>query len=121
MFHQLYQCPRTIERHRAAPLLDERLRYLAHCAAQGRTKSSLRLIAQHLLVFVDYLPLTADGEVGFEQLHAAAERWIGRQPPPLNVTDYRYGRMRFISDAKQWLHFLGRLRGPEAPTVLTGT
>jgi hypothetical protein len=37
------------------------------------------------------------------------------------VTDYRYGRMRFISDAKQWLHFLGRLRGPEAPTVLTGT
>jgi hypothetical protein len=31
------------------------------------------------------------------------------------VTDYRYGRLRFISDAKQWLHFLGRLRSPEPP------
>jgi integrase/recombinase XerD len=113
MFHQLFQCPRAIERHQSGPLLEERLRYLAHCAAQGRTKSSLRLIAQHLLVFVDYLPLTEAGDVGIVQLHAAADRWVGRQPQPHNVTDYRYGRMRFISDAQQWLHFLGRLRQPE--------
>lgn len=115
MFHQLFQCPRTIERHQAGACLDERLRYLAHCAAQGRTKSSCRLIAQHLLVFVDYLPLTADGEISIEQIQAAADRWVGRQPQPPNVTDAWYGRMRFISDARQWLDFLGRLRRPEVP------
>jgi integrase/recombinase XerD len=115
MFHQLFQCPRAIERHRSAPLLEERLGYLAHGAAQGRTKSSLRCIAQHLLVFVDSLPLTTDGAVGIEQIHAAADRWVSRQSHPQNATDYRYGRMRFISDAQQWLRFLGRLRQPEVP------
>ena len=42
MFHQLFQHPPTIERHQTAPLLEERRSYLAHCADQGRTKSSLR-------------------------------------------------------------------------------
>lgn len=115
MFHQLFQHPRTIERHQAAPLLEERSAYLAHCADQGRTKSSMRLIAQHLLVFIDYLPLTAGREIDIEQLHAAADRWVNRQPHPPHVTDYYYGRKRFISDARQWLHFLGRLRQPEGP------
>ncbi len=115
MFHQLFQCPRTIERHQAGAFLDERLRYLAHCTDQGRTKSSLRLIARHLLVFVDYLPLASDSEISIEQIQTAADRWVGRQPQPRNVTDYRHGRMRFISDARQWLDFLGRLRQPEIP------
>jgi integrase/recombinase XerD len=104
-----------LERHSGSPLLDERLGYLAHCAARGSTKSSLRLIAQPLLVFVDYLPLAAADAVSVEQIHAAAELWVGRQPHPPNVTEYRYGRMRFISDAKQWLSFPGRLRLPEVP------
>lgn len=115
MFHQLFQCPRTIERHQAGAFLDERLRYLAHGTAQGRTTSFLRLIAQHLLVFVDYLPLTTDAEIGIEQIQAAADRWVNRQPQPPHVTGAWYGRMRFISDARQWLNFLGRLRRPEVP------
>jgi site-specific recombinase XerD len=115
MFQQLFQNPRAIKCHQAAPFLEERSRYLAHCAAQGRTKSSLRLIAQHLLVFIDYLPLTAGGEIEIEQLHAAADRWVNRQPHPPHRTDSYYVRMRFISDARQWLHFLGQLRQPQAP------
>ena len=115
MFHQLFECPRAIARHIAAPLLDERLRYLAHCAAQGSTRSSLRLIAQHMRLFIDYLPLKGDGDIAVEQIQAAADRWVGRQPPHPNVTDNRYGRLRFISDAKHWLRFLGRLRRPEVP------
>jgi integrase/recombinase XerD len=115
MFDQLFKSPRAVERHSGSPLLDERLRYLAHCAAQGSTKSSLRLIAQHLLVFIDYLPLGAADAISVAQIHVAADLWIGRQPHPHTVTDYRYGRMRFISDAKQWLSFLGRLRPMELP------
>ena len=53
MFNQLFTSPRAVERYSSGPLLEERLRYLAHCAAQGSTRSSLRLIAQHQLAFVD--------------------------------------------------------------------
>ena len=57
MFDQLFTSPRAVERYASGPLLDERLRYLAHCAAQGSTRSSLRLIAQHQLVAIEYLHL----------------------------------------------------------------
>lgn len=113
MYNQLFKCPRAIERHLSSPLYEERSRYLAHCAAQGSTKSSLRLIAQQMLVFIDYLDLKSDGEVCIKQVYEAADQWVNRQPHPNNVTDYRYGRMRFISEAKKWLHFLGRLLMPE--------
>jgi len=117
MFDQLFTSPRALERYSSGPLLEERLRYLAHCAAQGSTRSSLRLIAQHQLAFIDYLHLQTADSVSIEQIHAATDLWVGRQPQPHshNVTDFRYGRMRFISDAKQWLSFLGRLRRPEVP------
>ena len=113
MFDQLFKSPRAIDRHSGSPLLEERLRYLAHCAEQGSTRSSLRHIAQHLLVFVDLLDLEAGDEVSLEQIQKAAIKWVGSQPYAHNMTDCWYGRMRFISDAKQWLGFLGRLRLPE--------
>lgn len=114
MFDQLFKSPRAIDRHSKSPLLEQRLRYLAHCAEQGSTRSSLRLIAQHLLVYIDLLDLEAGDEISLEQIHRAAIKWVGSQPYAHNMTDCWYGRMRFISDAKQWLGFLGRLRLPEA-------
>ena len=51
MFYQLFTSPRAIDRHSKSPLLEERLSYLARCAAHGSTRSSLRLIAQHLCKF----------------------------------------------------------------------
>ncbi len=68
MFNQLFTSPRAVERYSSGPLLEERLRYLAHCAAQGSTRSTLRLIAQHQLAFVDYLPLQTADSVTVEQL-----------------------------------------------------
>jgi len=117
MFNQLFTSPRSLKRYSSGPLLEERLRYLAHCAAQGSTRSSLRLIAQHQLALIDYLHLQTADAVTVEQIHAATDLWVHRQPQPHshNVTDYRYGRMRFISNAKQWLGFLGRLRLAEVP------
>lgn len=116
MFDQLFTSSRTLERYWNGPLLEERVGYLAHCAAQGSTRSSLRLIAQHQLVLVDYLRLQTADSVTVEQIQAAARLWVERQPQPHthNATDYRYGRLRFISDGRQWLTFLGRLRPQEA-------
>jgi site-specific recombinase XerD len=113
MFDQLFKSPRAIHRYSTSPLLEERLRYLVHCAARGSTRSSLRLIAQHQLVFIDLLHLETAEKVTLEQIRAAADLWVGKSPHAHKVIDCRYGRMRFISDAKQWLDFLGRLQLPE--------
>jgi integrase/recombinase XerD len=117
MFEQLFTAPRVVERYFRTPLLEERVRYLAHCAAQGSTRGSLRLIAQHQLVLIDYLQLWTTELVTVEQIERAADRWIHRQPQPHthNASDWRWARWRFISDAKQWLSFLGRLRMIEGP------
>lgn len=112
MFHQLFTSPKAVVRYSSGPLLDERLRYLAHRAAQGSTRSSLRLSAQHQLVVIDYLRLQASDSVTIRQIEAAADLWISRQfqPHTHNALDYRWARLRFISEARQWLSFLGRLR-----------
>ena len=111
MFEQLFTAARAVERYSSAPLLEERVRYLAHCATRGSTRSSLRLIAQHQLALIDYLQLRTPKSVTIEQIKAAADLWVNRQPQlhTHNATDYRYGKLRFISDARQWLSFLGRL------------
>jgi hypothetical protein len=115
MFEQLYKAQRARERHRNAPLLAERIRYLSHWAAQGSIRSSLRVRAQDLLTFIDYLHLETAGEIDEEQINKAADRWATRQPQPPNVIDFRSGKLRFISHARQWIDFLGRLRQSEVP------
>jgi integrase/recombinase XerD len=115
MFEQLYKAARTCERHRNAPLLDERIRYLTHWAAQGSPRISLRVRAQDLLTIINYLDLETAGEIDEEQINQAAERWAKRQPQPARVIDFRFGKLRFISHARQWIAFLGRLRQPEVP------
>ena len=115
MFNQLFTCPRTIERHRAAPLVEERRNYLVHCADQGHTKSSLRQIARYLLVFVEYLPLTTTAVIDSEQVQAAAERWLDDQHRLPARTNHWYGKSHFIADAQRWLDFLGRLQRPDGP------
>jgi len=86
MFDQLFKSPRAIDRHSTGPLLEEWLCYLTHCAAQGSTRSSLRLIAQHLLVFIDLLHLETADEVSLEQIRTAANLWVGSQPQAHNMT-----------------------------------
>lgn len=117
MFEKLFSSSKTIDRYSNGPLLEERVRYLVHCASQGSTQSSLRLTAQHQLVIIDYLHLQKSNSVTVKQIEAAAEFWISRQlqPHTHNAIDYRWARLRFISEARQWLGFLGRLRPIEAP------
>jgi len=115
MFEKLFTSSKAVDRYSNGALLEDRVRYLVHCAAQGSTRSSLRLIAQHQLVLIEYLHLQQPAAITVEQIYTTADRWVGRKPQPHthNATDYRYGRWRFISDARQWLSFLGRLQAIE--------
>ncbi len=115
MFDQLYKAQRARERHLNAPLVDERIRYLSHWAAQGSVRSSLRVRAQDLLTIIEYLDVEAAGQISEKQIINAADRWAKRQPQPPNVIDFHYGKLRFIYHARQWIAFLRRLRLPKVP------
>ena len=68
MFHRLFTSSKAVDRHSKGPLLEERLRYLAHCAEQGSTRSTLRLIAQRLLIFADQFNLEVKNNVSLEEI-----------------------------------------------------
>jgi site-specific recombinase XerD len=114
VFTLIYKYPATARRHRAGPLADQRLRYLAHFSEQGAIQGTLQGIAQAMLVVIELLDLKAAGEVGADEIIAAANRWATREPRNHNTKHARKARLHFISVATQWLRFLGRLRLREA-------
>jgi hypothetical protein len=99
MFDQLFTSPKTVARYSSGPLLEERLGYLAHCAAQGSTRSSLRLIAQHQLIFVDHLRLQEAGSRTVEQIKAAGLAVnLNRTPTMQPTIDGRGGGLSLMPD-----------------------
>ncbi len=98
MFDRLFVRPEALAHHRAEPLLEERLTFLAHLADQGLARSSLRVIAAELLVIMKSLGLASrPGEA------------ISRDEIQQKVVH------KFSGVAQRWLRFLGRLRQPPAP------
>ncbi len=109
MFNEIFTCPRTIERHLAAPFVEQRLNYLNDCAEHGASRATLRFVAANLLAINDYLNLGTEGDISSAQIEAAADRWIKRPNQYHCRKDSSATRTKFISDAKHWLHFLDRL------------
>jgi site-specific recombinase XerD len=110
MFDLIYKYQGTIGRHRAAPLVEQRISYLAHCKEQGAAVGTLQLTAQMMLVVIEELPLKGECRVGRRKIVDAAERWANREPRHYNVTHARKAKSHFISVATQWFEFLGWLR-----------
>ena len=71
MFNQIFTCPHTIERHLAAPCVEQRLSYLHDCAEHGASRATLRLVAANLLAINDYLNLGTEGDISSAQIEAA--------------------------------------------------
>ena len=115
MFDRLFTSSKAVDRHSRGPLLEERIRYLTRCAEQGSTRSSLRLIAQHLLVFTGQFNLEVNHDISLEEVKKAADTWVGSTPRAYGLVHGRCGRTRFISEAKKWLRFLGRLQPSTVP------
>jgi integrase/recombinase XerD len=111
MFESLFARPSAIARYRSAPLLKERLRYLAYCEQIGIKPETLRKIASHQLVFVRALDLQ-DGDDSL--ILSKIEAWYRRWSLPEKRTSRPRARRRFFSHAERWLRFLGWRNGPEA-------
>jgi site-specific recombinase XerD len=115
MFDQLFNCTKTVVRHRSSPLLDARVRFLQHCQDVGSPRETLRGKAHELLVIIDQMNLQAEGAIRLKDIETAAHRWAYRQPSHYKLKDAEEVRKRFVRVAKQWFKFLGRLETPPLP------
>jgi integrase/recombinase XerD len=117
VFDEIYDDPSAVQRHLAAPLLDERLRYLRHCADQGYKRKVLRIAARQLLWIEDLLSLSkSTAQIDLATIQTAAERWRCRQPPPINRKNGFPSRDRLAARAVKWLRFLDRLQSCADPS-----
>lgn len=92
-------------RHREAPYLQERDRYLRHCAESGATPGSLTIKRNELIWIARLLPSTASQGVDIGQMHE-----LVRQRASLHTGTTMGCRM--VVAARPWLRFLGWWREP---------
>jgi len=122
MFNQLFQLPKVSKRYLNAPFLEDRLRYLTHRAKQEMTRAVLREIAYYQLGIIKYLRLKNNNQiVTLKELETAAKRWARHQKERMKIKGVpcAESKIRFISQAKRWLSFVGRLEIQKEPLLPT--
>ena len=103
MLETIYATPFAQKRHRAGPFLEERERYLKHCAEQGGTQRTQYQRAAQILWLAQRMQMGDRQGVDATRLH----QLIQAEPAPGASLASRveiYGR--------QWLKFLGWWRTP---------
>ena len=113
MFEDLFVSTPLIERHRAAPLLDERVEYLRYLGKLDVRRNSLRKHAANLLRLARLLELTEPRPVRMAEVEAAAKEW--RRPGMLGFRKRGplYTGAKFVADSLRWLRFQGWIEEPE--------
>ena len=105
MFEDLFPNSRVLARYRDAPLFEDRLRYLTHCADAGARDSTLRKIAGHQLHLARLLDLPPKQGISMGRIEDAAQAWAqpgerrSRQPATQEA------RTRFVGHAVRWLRY----------------
>ncbi len=115
MFDQLFSRPCAVQRYLSAPLLEPRLQYLRHCAAQGAAAATLKNIAFYQRALCGSIDVEAAGPFRPEQIRAAADRWTSRTPTHHAQKNGTASKVAFVSVAMGWLGFLGRVAQPQRP------
>ena len=115
MFENLFTRGAILKRYRTAPLFEERLRYLIHCATGGRSAARrCGTIAAHQVNLVHLLDLRkADRSADLAHIEAAAEQWSlpgGRRCSQRAAANQ--ARQRFVGHAVRWLRFVSLLEEP---------
>ena len=122
MFDELFTRPLAVARHRAGPLLEERLSYLAHLAELGMRRIDLQIRAHYLIVIAEFLRLAdRPGEVISRDEIGQKASSGPEQSEPRKVPGARRARILFSRFAIAWLRFLGRLQPPpDIPVPFAG-
>jgi len=109
MFEQFFTQPATIARHHSSPYAAERRRYMSHLIEEGRSRSTLRTVAQLLMSSVQHLPLHR-AEISVSDIEVSAEAWARTRHR--SASCFHAGKREFVFHATKWLRLLGRLHEP---------
>lgn len=108
MFEEIF-FPRTAERYRAAPLVEQRERYLVHLRKTAARRSTLRKCANDQLSLMRLLNLKEGSRVRLSQIEAVTAIWSQPKARRCDRSASPKARTRFVSRGIQWLRFLGWL------------
>jgi integrase/recombinase XerD len=100
MLETLRQVPFFLNRHRDAPLLEEREMFLRHLQQQGTSRASLQTISNELLHVIRLLRLSTMREVSLE-IRGAAKRFVFEEQSNPRARSYRCTGTFFIYAAKK--------------------
>src|SRR5260370_13939838 len=117
MLDAFLEHPFFLNRHRQAPLLNERESFLSHLQQQGTSRKALRNLSAELLQVVRLLKLTEMRDVSLEEIQRAASCWARQQRTNPKAHSYGNSASFFTYAAKKWLGFHGRLKLPSAPPM----
>lgn len=123
MIDTLFSHSATVARHRAAPLIAERERFLVNCAERGYNRTGLRKIAWMLLVISSSLFVSKRKISVAEIEHAARHRGVRFNRHKAGGGNCPGTQQLFVRIATAWFDFLGRLepkalpRSPFAPQI----
>ena len=112
MFEDLFIDRGTIAKYHAAPLLEERLSYLRHCAQDGARTPTLRKIAVHQTSLIHFLDLHEGDRVNVAQVEAAAGQWSLPGGRRCSRPALPQACQRFFGHAVRWLRFVSLLEEP---------
>lgn len=117
MIDHIYQKKWVVSRHKEAPLLEERERFLEHCQQQGTSHKSLQNMAPELIAVIRFLRMEQLREVSLEEIKQAAKTWAEEQRSNPRARSYAASAGYFVCVAKKWLRFHGKLRMPSPPRL----
>jgi integrase/recombinase XerD len=104
--------------HHNGPFAEERAYYLAHLLKRGWARATVIGTACKLAAFAARVDINCEGGVTAAQIEAAAEDWMSRREHYFRRDiGPRKARTKFVSDATNWLRFIGRLKEPECSRV----
>jgi integrase/recombinase XerD len=113
LFDELFTIPAFITKYEAAPLAEQRKRYLRHLKDIDSCRSTLRKRANDQLSLVRLLELKEGDRVSIPRIEAAAAIWCQPKGRRCVRVASPKARKRFVSSGIQWLRFLGWLDEPE--------
>lgn len=75
VFDRFFSRPAALARHKSAPLVRERERFLSRLEATGTQRSAIRIAATYLLQVVNILGLRCLRDVTLEEVDRASDHW----------------------------------------------
>src|ERR1700732_3730492 len=102
MFEEIF-FPRTAERYRATPLVEQRERYLVHLRETGGRRATLRKCANDQLSLVRLLKLKECSRVRLSQIEAVTAVWSQPKARRCDRSASPKARTRFVSRGIRWL------------------